>query len=96
MAGSEDESESSSGGQGQGGGHASQQPGGGDAGTMQLSSATVPHYRLHERPPGPVDIRSSQRKENWLIHKQLWENYSIITGVDNAEPRIRKAEFMNT
>ena len=96
MAGSEDESESNSGGQGQGGGHAIQQPGGGDAGTMQLSAATVPHYRPHVRPPGPVGIRSSQRKENWLIHKQLWENYSIITGVDNAELRIRKAEFMNT
>ena len=45
---------------------------------------------------GAVNIKSADRKDNWELHKQLWENYCILAGIENAEPRIQRAEFINT
>ena len=31
-------------------------------------------YKSQVRAPGPVDIRGDDRKINWELHKQMWEN----------------------
>ena len=65
-------------------------------GTIYTDTTAGPSYKPHAKPPGPVNVKSADRKDNWELHKQLWENYCILAGIENAEPRIQRAEFINT
>ena len=53
-------------------------------------------YRASAKMPGPIDIEGEDRKVNWELHKQMWTNYSIATRLEREEPRIQRAEFLNS
>ena len=53
-------------------------------------------YKSQVRAPGPVDIRGDDRKINWELHKQMWENFCILSEIENAPTRVQKAEFFNS
>ena len=53
-------------------------------------------YKSHVRAPGPVDIRGDDRKINWELHNQMWENFCILSEIENAPTRVQKAEFFNS
>ena len=68
----------------------------GDESGEGAAAMAGPSYKPHAKPPGPVNIKSADRKDNWELHKQLWENYCILAGIENTEPRIQRAEFIHT
>ena len=68
----------------------------GDESGEGAAAMARPSYKPHAKPPGLINIKSAERKDNWELHKQLWENYCILACIENAEPRIQRAEFINT
>ncbi len=53
-------------------------------------------FHPHQKVLGSVNISGEDRKENWKLFKQMWGNYAILSSIKWAEPRILKAQFLNS
>ena len=72
--------------------------GGDTPGQAQAAAAVAQtsRYRPNIRPPGPIRIDGDDKRVVWELHKQLWENYTIASRLEQEEARIQRAEFLTS
>ena len=62
-----------------------------DSGGVATPATRTPSVK----PPRPLDVSQTTAK-SWKLWKQLWENYSIVAGLDLQDERYQKAIFLCT
>ena len=49
----------------------------------------------HIAPPGNLDVRSADTAEEWKLWRQVFENYLVLSGVENKPETVKVALFEN-
>ena len=47
-------------------------------------------------PPKPLDLSSASTIDNWKTWKQMWENYSIVAGINRQPEHFKIALFLHS
>ena len=48
------------------------------------------------RPPQPLNVTDTNFAENWRLFRQKWQNYAIITNLNNQPRQYQVALFLRT